>query len=109
MVVRERKIKGKVTREVVYHITSLAGKAKTYANAVRSHWSVENNLHWCLDVIFNEDQARMRADFSAQNFSALRRVAIGLFNGDTTKGLSMRRKRLRAAWSTEYIESLIFG
>ena len=42
MVVRERKIKGKVTREVVYHITSLAGKAKTYANAVRSHWSVES-------------------------------------------------------------------
>ncbi len=107
--VRERREKGKVTREVAYHITSLAGKAKVYANAVRNHWGVENQLHWRLDVIFHEDQARMRAEFSAQNYAVFRRLAIGLFSRDTTKGLIMRRKRLRAAWSMEYIESLIFG
>lgn len=109
MVIRDRKEKGKATRDVGYHITSLAGKAKTYANAVRNHWSVENQLHWRLDVLFKEDQARMRAEFSAQNFGVFRRVGIGLLSRDTTKGLSMRRKRLRAAWSTEFIESLIFG
>ena len=106
-VIRERRANGKVSRETVYHISSLSGKAKTYANAVRKHWGVENKLHWCLDVIFNEDQCRMRAEFSAQNYSALRRVAI--FNRDKSKDLSMRRKRLKAAWSNNYIQTLIFS
>ena len=108
-VIRERRANGKVSRETVYHISSLSGKAKTYANAVRKHWGVENKLHWCLDVIFNEDQCRIRAEFSAQNYSALRRVAIAIFNRDKSKDLSMRRKRLKAAWSTNYIQTLIFS
>ena len=85
MVIRECKKNGKTSRDIAYHIMSFSGKAKRYAKAVRNHWSVENQLHWRLDVQFNEDQAGMRAELSAQNFAVLRRLAIGLFSKDTKK------------------------
>lgn len=109
MVIRKIKKNGHWTTERAYHIMSFTGDAKKYAKVVRNHWGVENQLHWRLDVIFNEDNCRMRVGLSAKNFAVLRRLAIGILNRDTTKGLSMRRKRLKAAWSTKYLENLIFG
>jgi len=91
-----------------YFISSLAGiDARAMARCVRGHWSVENQLHWVLDVSFGEDQARQRKDHSAQNFSRLRRIALNLLRRDTSKKRGIKGKRLNAAWDHEYLLRLL--
>ena len=70
-------VKGKIIEETRYFITSLTG-VEDFARAVRSHWGVENSLHWCLDVVFHEDACRTRKDNSSENFSVIRRIALNV-------------------------------
>jgi predicted transposase YbfD/YdcC len=81
--------------ELRYYISSIenASVAKI-ANAIRSHWQVENNLHWVLDVVFREDDSRVRDKISAQNLSWMRKMATYLLKQDKAKG-SMKTKMLR--------------
>jgi predicted transposase YbfD/YdcC len=98
---------GKETSEVQYSISSRAPKVKEFATSVRRHWAIES-IHWILDVVFHEDTNRLRNGGSTQNFGFLRRFVISLLKHDTSKG-SLKGKRRRAAWSTEFLETLLFG
>lgn len=107
MVEDTRQMNGHTSTERRFYLTSLAPDAKEFARAVRSHWSVENNLHWCLDVCFNEDQARARSGFAAQNLSTLRRLCLNILKRDPNKKLSLNRKRFKAALNPNFLASLL--
>lgn len=93
-----------------YFICSLAGTdAERMAHIIRGHWSVENQLHWVLDVSFAEDQSRQRKDHSAENFSRLRRIALNLLRRETTRKRGIKGKRLNAAWDHDYLLKLLAG
>jgi len=100
----ERDVGDKITCERRYFISSLDGTdAARIAQAVRNHWSVENNLHWSLDVSFHEDQSRIRKGHGAENFSRLRRIALNLLKQETTCRRGIKTKRLRAGWDEQYM------
>jgi len=107
MVVSERKEKDKRSVERRYYITSVAPNAEKIGRYIRSHWSIENTLHWQLDVNFKEDQSRMRTKNSGENFAAIRRMAITLLKQETTKKLSMKCKRLLAGWDNGYLLKIL--
>ncbi len=96
---------GKECSELRYYLSSLPLGVKRFAQSVRSHWSIENSLHWVLDVTFNEDQSRIRKDHGPENFALLRRFAISLIQQDTSPG-SVRKKRKRAAWNNKALASI---
>jgi len=86
------------------YISSLPASApENISHAVRSHWSIENKLHWTLDVAFNEDASRVRKDNGAQNFATLRHIAVNLLKQEKTSKLGVKNKRLRAGWDNEYL------
>lgn len=93
--------------EATYYITDLKTDAKWILQAARTHWSIENRLHWQLDVSFREDQMRVKNKIAASNLAALRKMAFNVIKKDTSKG-SMRGKIQRAAWDNNFLESLIF-
>lgn len=98
----------KVTHEKRYYLTSLEGTAKRFGECTRKHWQVENNLHWVLDVNFNDDNDYKRTKNSATNFSIVKRAALNILKKDKSKG-TMKTKRLRATLSEEYLENLLFS
>ena len=108
-VIRERKnIKtGVTTRQTRYYISSLNYKdPERIADIIREHWSIENNLHWQLDVSFREDLSKKTKN-AARNFSAVTKIALSVLKNDkTTKG-SINLKRLKAGWSNDYLEKLL--
>jgi predicted transposase YbfD/YdcC len=97
---------GVVQTETRYYISSLATDAQVFNRLVRSHWSVENQLHWTLDVVFGEDQSRKRARNAAQNFSTIRKIALNLLKTQNEK-ISVNRKRNRCALSDQYREKTL--
>lgn len=80
---------------------------KRLACAIRGHWGIENQLHWSLDVTFNEDQSRIRQGHAAENAALLRRLALSILKQDTWFTNSLRCKRLRAGWETSTLEHLL--
>lgn len=107
----ERRCPDKTTVEERYYISSLPGTGASTAErmlaAVRSHWGIENRLHWVLDMAFREDECRIRKDHGAENFAVLRHIAFNLLKQDTRTRLGVHGKRLKAAWSTQYLERLL--
>lgn len=95
------------TSEVRYYIGSREPRVKEFARSVRGHWSIES-MHWVLDVVFREDESRLRNGHAAENFSLLRKSALSIIRQDTSKG-SLKGKRKRAAWNTDFLESLLFS
>ena len=79
----------------------------THGHAVRTHWSIENNLHWVLDVAFGEDASRIHKDHAPQNMAVMRHMALNLLQRDQTHTGSMRTKRLCAGWNDGYLETLL--
>ena len=102
-----REINGKAQTERRYFLCSLPLDVHRFANAVRSHWGVENQLHWVLDVQFNEDQSRARSGHAAENLATLRRLALNLLKRDTTKKRGIRGKQKNAGWSHPYLLLLL--
>ena len=99
---------GKVSIERQLYILSLKDTdAQTVAGYVRGHWSVENNLHWQLDVSFSEDERRTRKGHGAENFSRLCRIALNLLKKDTSVKVGIKSKRLKAGWDHDYLLRLI--
>jgi predicted transposase YbfD/YdcC len=97
---------GVVTREVSYFISSLRPNARRIGQAIRGHWSIENGLHWVLDVVFREDARQLYDRTAAENVAFLNRLAVSLLRGDTTKG-SLKVKRKRAGWNIQYLAQLL--
>jgi predicted transposase YbfD/YdcC len=107
LVFSERQELGKEkTEEVRYYIGSRAAKAKAYANSIRSHWGIENGLHWVLDVSFDEDHCRMRTDHSPENMALLRRLALCLLKKHGGQG-SIRGKRLQSGWNDDFLLEIL--
>jgi predicted transposase YbfD/YdcC len=98
---------GKTTSDVRLYISSREPKVKEFAKSTRGHWSIES-MHWILDVVFAEDSSRIRNGHGAENFGFLRKFVLSLLKQDTSRG-SLKGKRKRAAWSTDFLETLLFG
>jgi predicted transposase YbfD/YdcC len=105
--VRYSKSSGKEEKDSRLYITSLRPDAKLINNAIRFHWSIENSLHWVLDVAFDEDHSRKRSGFAAQNYSILNRIALNLLKSEKTTKVSVRGKRLKAGWNNKYLCKLL--
>lgn len=100
---------GKTSIESRYYISSLDCLDR-FSYAVRKHWAIENQLHWCLDVIFDEDSSRARKDNSPLNLNVLRKTALGLCrNADMGKRVSLQKKRFRASLNPDVFLSILFG
>ena len=100
---------GQETIEGRYYILSRKLTAKQFAEAVRTHWSIENNLHWQLDVTFGEDQCRIRNGHADANFSLLRRQALSLLKNEKTSKVGVKNRRLSAAWNEDYLLKVLLG
>ena len=97
---------GRTTVTRHYHLSSRPLAPDDYLAAARSHWSVENSLHWVLDVVFDEDRARNRKDHGPENLATIRKLALNVLNR-ARPGISVRRKRKRSGWSDEFARSII--
>jgi predicted transposase YbfD/YdcC len=102
-----REHKETVTEETRYFITSLKQGVASFAEAVRIHWTIENSLHWVLDVSFHEDSSRIRFKAASHNLAIIRRAALNLIQQDPDKKNSKKGKKLMAAWSEDYLKSLL--
>ena len=100
---------GKECIEFRYYILSRFVSGKRFAEAVRSHWAIENRLHWQLDVTFQEDQSRIRKGHADANFSSLRRTALSLLKNNHTKKVGVKNKRLVAALNDDYLTEVLLG
>lgn len=109
MVICERRLWNKTSREVRYYISSLPADAQVLAQAVRSHWGIENSLHWTMDVTFSEDASRIRTGNSCQNFALLRRIALNQLQRETSINSSIRMKRYRAAMDNHYAAKVLLA
>ncbi len=103
----ERHINGKFSKEVRYFICSIEADAKVFSKAVRKHWSIENQLHWVLDVSFNEDLSRVRRNNASENMSVLRHLVLNLLRQETSFKKGLKAKRFKAALDTSYTEKII--
>ena len=109
MVRRQRQVAGCLSSEDSYYISSLplSTGAEVLAKAVRSHWAVENELHWSLDVGFREDACQVRKDYAPANLACIRRMALTQLRQETTKKLGIQGKRRRAGWDHAYMETVL--
>jgi predicted transposase YbfD/YdcC len=92
-----------------YYLSSLPLGVETFARAVRSHWAIENKLHWTMDVCFREDQSRARTGYAAENLATLRRLALNLLKKEKTKKRGIRTKMPSASWDHSYLLRLLGG
>jgi len=109
MVYRATTRNGKVTEETSYYISSLPPAVKKLAGFIRGHWSIENSLHWSLDVTFSEDRSRIRTGHGPEIASLFRKLALLVLQQDTTSRGSLRGKRLQAGWNEDFLERLLCG
>jgi predicted transposase YbfD/YdcC len=101
-----REINGKISDETRFYITSLAMPATAVGPMIRAHWAIENSLHWVMDMVFRDDECRVRTDNAPANFATCRHIAYNLTRNAPGKD-SIRLRRKTAGWDDEYLASLI--
>jgi len=107
MVESQRKINGSISIEQRYYILSLESDVHRFAEAVRSHWSIENQLHWVLDVGFAEDTSQACQGYCAENLAVVRHVGVNLLSRDKKTKVGVKNKRLKAGWDDKYLKSVL--
>ncbi len=104
----KRYLNGRWSEEIRYYISSIkSADAAKMERSIREHWSVENELHWVLDVVFSEDDCRVRMGHAAENLSTFRRIALNLLKADKTKKVGIKIKRQIAGWDEKYLLQLL--
>jgi predicted transposase YbfD/YdcC len=104
----QRRIGHEATCEDRYHIATITG-ARHVLSAVRAHWGIENELHWTLDIAFDEDRCRVRKDHGPENLALLRHLALNLLKHEKTCQRSIKGKRLMAGWKNDYLLKVLAG
>lgn len=99
---------GETSLETRYYVSSLVAGAEEFLNAVRSHWQVENKLHWVLDVVFREDECRTRSGHAPENFAMLRQFALNLIKMEKSKK-SIRVKQKRSGWDNDFLLGVLLS
>ena len=107
MVQSKRRIGERESLESRYYISSLDSDAKRLLQATRSHWGIENRVHWVLDLSFREDESRVRAGHSAENLAIVRHMALNLLRKDRTSKTSIKARRKLAGWDNEYLLTIL--
>ena len=102
----QREINGRITNETRYYITSLVLLANAVGPIIRPHWAIENSLHWVMDMVFRDDESRVRTDNAPANFATCRHIAYNLTRKAPGKD-SIRLRRKTAGWDDEYLASLV--
>ena len=103
MVECERRLPDHTSSETRYFISSLPPNAKHLLAATRTHWGIENSVHWVLDIAFREDESRIRLGHAQHNMAILRRMALNLLRHESTAKIGIAAKRKRAGWNHDYL------
>jgi len=106
MVDSRRELGGKIEHETRFYITSLSVPASQMGPLVRDHWAVENSLHWVMDMVFRDDECRLRTNHAPANFATLKHIALNLIRRAKSKD-SIRLRRKVASWDDDFLESLV--
>ena len=107
---RKRTVDGETSDEYHYYISSLpADDPEALLGYIRGHWSVENRLHWCLDISFADDDRRIRTGHGAENFARLARLALNLLKAERTLRVGIKSKRLNCGWDHNYLLKVLTG
>ena len=107
----QREIKGKLTEEKRYYISSLPAKTDTILNTVRQHWGVENKLHWVLDIVFNDDPCRIRKGNAPRNIAIIKKTALNvlqIIKKDKPR-MSLKAMRKLAGWDDNFLNTLLMA
>lgn len=104
-----REINDQIQMEQRYYINYLPMKANLLMTSIRQHWGIENRLHWVLDVVFREDDSRIRKDYGAENFAVVRHIALNLLKQEHSNKFSIKKKRYVATLNPEYLEKILQG
>ena len=107
MIRNQRKMKGKTEETTHFYIASPIWLAERFLRCKRSHWGIENGLHWVLDVAFQEDHHRLRKDHGPENFALLRHIALNLLKQDKSVKAGIKAKRLKAGWNNDFLLHLL--
>jgi predicted transposase YbfD/YdcC len=107
MVVSERQEQDKISVERRLYIMSKIKNVVEFSGAVREHWGIENELHWCLDMGFREDESRVRKDNAAESLNIIRHMTMNMLKKETSLKVGIAGKRLKCAWDGDYLKKVI--